>query len=296
MGTASATLGLVPDPRRGAPRGGGARGDTGKSKDGGSPTRRRQVRSRRRETAPSIQSVERAAHILSFFTTSRPRLTLSELTARLGMSKATAHRYAMALRQVNLLRYDPNTAEYTLGPQVLVLAAAARAGLPIITIAGPLMEDLVREINETVVLSVWDGEAPVVVRADDGTDRVVRVSVRPGSRLDLFGSAQGRVFCAFLPESAVPGLPEQLEHSPRLRGELSAIRESHIAINVSEYHGVRTIAAPVFADSQLVAVMALVGTTSTLSESASSDAAKALRATAERLSEIRGKFDGEVPD
>ncbi len=262
--------------------------------DGAGSTNRRQVRSRRRETAPSIQSVERAAHILSFFTTSRPRLTLSELTARLGMSKATAHRYAMALRRVNLLRYDPNTAEYTLGPQVLVLAAAARAGLPILTIAGPLMEDLVREVNETVVLSVWDGEAPVVVRADDGTDRVIRVSMRPGSRLDPFGSAQGRVFCAFLPEPSVPGLPEQLGLSPKLRTELAAIREGHIAINVSEYHGVRTIAAPVFADGRLIAVMALVGTTSTLSESTSSDAAKALRATAERLSEIRGKDNAEL--
>jgi DNA-binding IclR family transcriptional regulator len=295
MGAASDTLGGVPDTRRGGPRGGGARrSGTRGSRDVTGSTRRRQARSSRRETAPSIQSVERAAHILSFFTTSRPRLTLSELTARLGMSKATAHRYAMALRQVNLLRYDPNTAEYTLGPQVLVLAAAARAGLPMITIAGPLMEDLVREVNETVVLSVWDGEAPVVVRADDGTDRVVRVSVRPGSRLDPFASAQGRVFCAFLPEPSVPGLPDQLELSPKLRSELAAIREGHIAINVSEYYGVRTIAAPVFADGQLVAVMALVGTTTSLSESTSSDAAKALRATAERLSAIRGKGDGEL--
>ncbi|MGH8994924.1 MAG: IclR family transcriptional regulator [Acidimicrobiales bacterium] len=255
---------------------------------GAATATRRQLRPKRGDVTASIQSVERAAHILSFFTVSRPRLTLSELTARLGMSKATAHRYAMALRQVNLLRYDPSCGEYTLGPQVLVLAAAARAGLPIITVAGPLMEELVREVNETVVLSVWDGEAPVVVRVDDGTERVIRVSVRSGSRLDLFGSAQGRVFCAFLPDSSVPGMAEELARSPRLRAELTSIRERHIALNASELHGVRTIAAPVFADGQLVAVMALVGTTTTLSESAGSPAARALWRTAERLSEVHG--------
>ncbi len=249
---------------------------------------RRQLRSTRGEVTASIQSVERAAHILGFFTVSRPRLTLSELTARLGMSKATAHRYAMALRQVNLLRYDPTSGEYTLGPQVLVLAAAARAGLPIITVAGPLMEDLVREINETVVLSVWDGEAPVVVRVDDGTERVVRVSVRAGARLDPFRSAQGRVFCAFLPDGNVPGMDEEMDRSPKLRADIAAIRQQHVALNASELHGVRTIAAPVFADGQLVAVMALVGTTTTLSESVSSPAARALRRTAERLSEVHG--------
>lgn len=288
----------VADARRGtATRGvGGGGPPAARARRGGSvPQVRRSARRQHDEPTPSIQSVERAAHILNFFTTSRPRLTLSELTARLGMSKATAHRYAMALRKVNLLRYDPNTAEYTLGPQVLVLAAVARAGLPIFTIAGPLMEDLVRAVNETVVLSVWDGEAPVVVRVDDGTDQVVRVSVRAGSRLDPFTSAQGRVFCAFLPEAGVPGLPGKLAHSPKLRAELAAIRDGHIAINVSEYHGVRTIAAPVFADDQLVAVMALVGTTFTLSESTVSDAAKALRATAERLSAIRGKVESELP-
>lgn len=279
MTVTSDTLSVVPDATK------------GRTGDG---QRRRQARATRTEMTPSIQSVERAANILGFFTQSRPRLTLSELTARLGMSKATAHRYAMALRQVNLLRYDPARGEYTLGPQVLVLAAAARAGLQITTVAGPLMEELVRQVNETVVLSVWDGEAPVVVRVDDGTDRMVRVSVRTGSRLDPFGSAQGRVFCAFLPEANVPGLADALAESPKLRSELTAIRESHVGLNISEYHGVRTVAAPVFADDQILAVMALVGTTTTLSESASSDAAKALRSTAERLSAIRGKDDREL--
>ncbi len=246
----------------------------------------------REDLTPTIQSVERAARILNFFTVSRPRLTLSEMTARLGMSKATAHRYAMALRQVNLLRYDQSAAEYTLGPQVLVLAAAARAGLPIISLAGPLMEQLVREVNETVVLSIWEGEAPVVVRVDDGTERVIRVSVRAGSRLSPFESAQGRVFCAFLPEASVPGLAEALADSSQLRAELQAIRDSGIAVNVPGVHGVRTVAAPVFADGKITAVVALVGTTATLPDDLSSPAAKALTRAAKRLTELYGRHEG----
>ncbi|HLI16616.1 MAG TPA: IclR family transcriptional regulator [Acidimicrobiales bacterium] len=250
----------------------------------------------RAEMTPTIQSVERAARILNFFTVSRPRLSLTEITARLGMSKATAHRYAMALRQVNLLRYDPAAAEYTLGPQVLVLAAAARAGLPIIGIAGPIMEELVREVNETVVLSVWEGEAPVVVRVDDGTERIIRVSVRAGSRLSPFESAQGRVFCAFLPEGSVAGLEDELARSPRLKSDLDAIRETGLAVNFPNVHGVRTIAAPVFGASRIVAVVALVGTTATLSDDLASPAAKALQRAAKKLSELHGmeQAAGEV--
>jgi len=244
-----------------------------------------------RDDAPTIQSVERAARILGFFTVSRPRLTLSEITARLGMSKATAHRYAMALRQVNLLRYEAASGEYTLGPEVLVLAAAARAALPIVSLAGPLMEKLVREVNETVVLSVWDGEAPVVVRVDDGTDRVIRVSVRAGSRLDAGTSAQGRVFAAFLPEGSVPGLAAELRRSPATRADLEEIRRNGMAVNRGERHGVRTLAAPVFADGRIIAVMALVGTTTTVSDEVASDQSQALCRTARQLSDVYGRAE-----
>jgi DNA-binding IclR family transcriptional regulator len=241
------------------------------------------------EASSTIQSVERAAKLLGFFTVGRPRLTLSEITARLGVSKATAHRYAMVLRRVNLLRYDAPTASYTLGPQVLTLAAAARAGLPIITVAGPLMEELVGEVNETAVLSVWDGEAPVVVRVDDGTERLVRVSVRAGARLSPRDSAQGRVFSAFLPVSAVPDLEDDLRTSPQLSKDLESVRASGLAINSPEIHGVRTLAAPVFSDGNIVAVMALIGTTATVPDDISSQPAKALKRIAARLSEQFGE-------
>jgi DNA-binding IclR family transcriptional regulator len=235
----------------------------------------------------TIKSVERAARILGFFTPSRPRLTLTEMTARLGVSKATAHRYAMALRKVNLLRYDRAAAEYTLGPQILTLAAAARSGLPMINLAGPLMERLVREVNETVVLSVWDGELPVVVRVDDGTERILRISVQAGARLDL-DSSQGRVFSAFLGVDEVPGLAKALAASPDLGDELESVRQEGIATSSPGRHGVRTVAAPVFSDGQVVAVLALVGTTATLSDDISSPAAKALKVMARQLSDQFG--------
>lgn len=238
--------------------------------------------------AATIQSVERAAAILSFFTVTRPRLTLSEMTARLGVSKATAHRYAMALRRVGLLRYDKSLADYTLGPQVLTLATVARAGLPIITTAGPFMEQIVKAVNETSVLSVWDGDAPVVVRVDDSTERVVRVSVRAGARLSSLESAQGKVFCAYLPADQVGEIAAEIERDPTLAAELAAIRDVGVAVNTPEIHGVRTVAAPVFSEGRIIAVLAVVGTTATVSDDISSSTAKTLKRIAQELSEQFG--------
>lgn len=242
------------------------------------------------DAAPTIQTVQRAALILSAFTVSRPYLSLREITVRLGASKATAHRYTKALRAANLLRYDEQTALYSLGPQVLTLAASARAGLPIVTVAEPYLEKLVKQAGETVVLSVWDGEAPTVVRSADNTDQSVRISVRPGARLDVTGSAQGRVFCAFLPPDQVPGLPELLSQSPELAGDLATIRARGVAVDSLATAGVRTVAAPVFEGTTITATMAIVGTTASVPSDVDSAMAKSLVGTAADLSRRLGSL------
>ena len=241
--------------------------------------------------APTIQTVQRAALILDSFTVGKPHLSLNEITARLGASKATAHRYTKALRAANLLRYDERTALYSLGPQVLTLAASARAGLPIVTAAEPYMEALVKQVGETVVLSVWDGESATVVRSADNTDHLIRISVRTGSRLDLTNSAQGRVFCAFLPSQQVPTLAKLLRKSPELQHELDSIRTHGVSVNSPAINGVRTIAAPIFEGSAITAAMAIVGTTVSVPDDVASPMANALVDTTRALSQRLGNAD-----
>jgi DNA-binding IclR family transcriptional regulator len=226
------------------------------------------------ERAPINQSIERAARLLSLFTVEEPELTLAELTARLGTSKATAHRYATALRRSGLLRLSAGG--YTLGPRIVELAATALAGLRIVKVAGPYLERLVAAVNETAVLSVWDGEAPVVVRVDDNTDRLVRINVRTGSRLPL-DSAQGKIFRTYLAPD--PGLDD--------------VREHGIAFNERIVEGIAALAAPVFQGDEIVASMALVGTTAAISRDPGSPMAVRLRDAAAALSAELGFLQPE---
>lgn len=231
---------------------------------------------RRVNGTPGNQSVERAVRLLSAFTPEEPELTLNQLMDRIGTGKATTHRYAMALREPGLLRYDAASGLYSLGPRVVEMAAAARASLRVIGIAAPYMERLVRELNETVVLSVWDGERPVVVRVDDRTDRVVRMVVQTGSRLPL-SSSQGRVFCAYLRDfnAAAHGMAT---------AELEEIRRHGVAVNSQVMQGIRAVAAPVFQDGDITATLAVVGTTAAIPVEPDSPVAALVRQTADRLS------------
>jgi DNA-binding IclR family transcriptional regulator len=229
--------------------------------------------------APINQSVERAVQMLGFFTPEEPELTLAQLTKRLGTSRATTHRYAMALRRVGLLRYDAGSGAHSLGPRIVELAATALSGLRIIRIAGPHMERLAAELNETVVLSIWDGDSPVVMRVADNTDRVVHIVVRTGSRLARTTSAQGKVFLAFAAEGE--GLGEK---------EAARVRETRIAVNTQNEDGIRAIATPIFQDRDCIATMAVVGTIANLPAKENAPLCLRLREMADILSAELGFF------
>jgi DNA-binding IclR family transcriptional regulator len=135
------------------------------------------------------------------------------------------------------------------------------------------MERLVAELNETVVLSIWDGESPVVVRVEDNTDRLVRIIVRTGARLPRETSAQGKIFLAF----GTSG--DELSHRER-----ATILEHRVAVNSQVVDGIRAIATPIFQGEELTAAMAVVGTIASVPDEADSTVAKRLRAAAEALS------------
>ena len=224
---------------------------------------------------PAIQSVERAARMLGLFTVDEPQLMLSDLTARMGMSKATVHRYATALRNAGLLRFTGGY--YTLGPRVVELASAALAGLSVMKVAGPYLERLVAESGETAVLSVWDGEAPVVVRVDDNSSRLVRIVVATGSRLPQ-DSAQGQMFRAFMEPAGSSA-------------ELDSIRDARLSHYSQVVEGIAALAAPVFQGEEIVATIALVGTTSSIG--ADGELGALLRDAAENLSTELGFVEPE---
>jgi DNA-binding IclR family transcriptional regulator len=217
--------------------------------------------------APVNQSVERAARMLGLFSVDEPELSLSELTNRMGLTKATGHRYATALRRAGLLRASNGL--YSLGPRVVELAAAALAGLGVIRVAEPYMLRLVTDTGQTTVLSVWDGEAPVVVRVAENHERLVRIVVAAGSRLPA-DSAQGQVFRAFLEDNDDPAL--------------ASVRRDQLAATAVVVDGVTAVAAPVFQGEEIVATMALVGTSATIDAEPGSVMAAALRNAATGLS------------
>src|SRR6516165_107682 len=88
-------------------------------------------------SAPSVEravAVERAIEILDFLTTHPGRgFTLSELSRRLGISKATTHAILARLTDRALLARNPDTLEYRLGPALVPMGSVAERSFPALT-------------------------------------------------------------------------------------------------------------------------------------------------------------------
>lgn len=228
------------------------------------------------ERSGTIQSVERAARLLALFTSQRPQLSLAEMCEGFGFGKATTHRYAMSLRRAELLKYDASTNLYSVGPRAISLAGAAVAGVPMLSAAAVYMRRLSEAVEETVALSVWDGEAPVVVHVASPASRTIHAAVRVGVRL-AEGMAQYKVFHAFGPDDL------RIKASAATRAELEKVRDTEVAFATGQ--GWRAAACPVFDGRGLAACLAIIGVADRISDDPESQACMALRTAARELSE-----------
>jgi DNA-binding IclR family transcriptional regulator len=120
----------------------------------------------------------------------QPR-SLAELVEATGLSRATAHRLAVALEDHGLVRRDPE-GRFTLGARLVALGRAASAGLSLVEVAGPALADLRDATGESVQLYVREGDDRVCVAALE-SPHGLRTIVPVGARLPLAVGSAGRV-------------------------------------------------------------------------------------------------------
>jgi IclR family acetate operon transcriptional repressor len=161
-----------------------------------------------RDDSGNLQSVRRAISALEEVSDAGS-IGVSELGRRLGVHKATASRLVATLSERGLLERDPLTDRFRLGFGLIRLAGAAMAGLDIVRVAHPILEELAERTEETVNLGVLAGDAVVYVDQVTGTRSIVAVSW-VGRRTPLHCTSNGKVLLAF----AEPAARDQLLEAP----------------------------------------------------------------------------------
>lgn len=149
-----------------------------------------QQRTKPREGA---QTAARALQILRSFADGGPFKSLTEIVREQGLHKSIIFRLVTTLEQEGFLVRDPQSKQYRLGLTLLELGEAARNSLDIRREALGVMQDLVRQIGETVFLTVLHGDEAVCVDLVESPNEV-KVTYRVGFRHPLHAGAPGKLF------------------------------------------------------------------------------------------------------
>lgn len=209
---------------------------------------------RRRTSEESMKSLGKLVRVLECFSTDDRTLSLSDICARTGFPRSTAHRLMASLRDVGFLDQERERDAYRLGLKLFELGNVALSNLDIHREAHPYVDALKRMTGNVVTVAIFDGFRAVVVRRTGGT-------MDSDTKPDLIENAPahctsvGKATLAFQPEEVIDRLIERglerftettITDGDALRRELSEIRKRGYAVDEGEHRpGLRCIGAPI---------------------------------------------------
>lgn len=156
-----------------------------------------------------VQSFARGLEVIRSFSAQAPEQTLSEVAAHTGMTRAGARRILLTLQSLGYV--DSDGKYFHLTPRILDLGYAYLSSMPLWSLAGPSMEQLVDTVQESCSAAVLDGlDVVYVLRVH--THKIMSTNLGVGSRLPAFWTSLGRVLLAAQPDEQVQAL---LERCPR---------------------------------------------------------------------------------
>jgi DNA-binding IclR family transcriptional regulator len=245
---------------------------------------------------PGTQAVQRVLSLLKAFPDENPKRSLTELSAAAGLNKATAHRMLSVLEREGFVYRSPETGEFQLGSEMIVLGTRALKSVDVRTVARTELQALARDTGEDTTLEILVETEVLIVDEERGRGLLV-LGTELGTRWPAHATATGKVLLAdaglALPETS-EGLSAITKHTivswDRWNATLSEVREKGYATNVEELeYGYVSVAAPVRdREGRTTAAISVGGSVERVTIDRIPALAKVVREAASRISESLG--------
>jgi IclR family transcriptional regulator, KDG regulon repressor len=251
------------------------------------------------ENCSLVPAVDRAARLLHVIAGSDTPLGVSELSRQLKFNKSTTHDILTTLCHHRLLERDESTKTYRLGVALVELGHRAGEHIDLRAVAHPLVIELARAVEETIILGTYhDGQVAIVDREEAPHD--VKITAPLGRRLYYSTGVFGKIFLAAMPEAEANKLVRErplraytaksITKITAYRAALEQVRAQGYALDDEEYlAGVCAAAAPVNDEQgRVVAALTVVGFSTRLSNARLLQIAKQICETAAEISRQLG--------
>ena len=246
-----------------------------------------------------IESVKKACHIISCFSSEEPVLGNAEIAGKLGMSPSTTHHLLSTLCNEGVLMKDQKR-KYRLGWKLLEWNNNVMFQQDIYDKAIPLVKELIHRFIGTAHIAMFDkGEVVFVLKVSSQEASPVHTYI--GSRKPAYATSTGKVLLAFnssyLKETISRGLSRQAPNTitdvDKLKKELELVCEMGYSISDNENNtATYAIAAPILSYSgKTIAAVNLVGPASYMQGSNRTKIIQSVINTAQSISQELGYIE-----
>ena len=203
-----------------------------------------------------IRSVENALFLLEALAEEDSQCSLSQLSQRLGMTKASLFRLMATFESHGYVERHQGSSEYKLGLAAFEVGQKLLSRMTLLHKARPVMSQLVRQCNETAYLVIQRESDALFLEMIDN-DQKVKVVSQVGRRVPLESCAAGKMFLAFAQKTNRNLLNKQ----PHLAEELEQTRKAGFCLDQNGVgEGSTCLAVPLYGSSnELIGALALVG-------------------------------------
>ena len=152
-----------------------------------------------------IHVIDRAAQILDCFGFDHQELSVSEIGAKTGLHRSTAHRILMALEYNDLIKQNPSTGKYHLGIKLFKLGHQAVSQLNLREICRPFLSRLMNDTKETIHLAVLDDDQVLYLDKVEGP-HALRMPSRVGRHIPTYCTSLGKAMLSCLDDQEVKSI------------------------------------------------------------------------------------------
>ena len=242
-------------------------------------------------------TVEKALKVLELLSTYDTPVRLAELSRELGMNKSTTYRMLETMGQHGFVQQDEPNGRYMITTKLWEIGVRAFQRLDIRAWGRPYLEQIGRDVGETSILAIADGQDVVIIEKCDSAQAVQAFSPL-GSRTPIHCSSLGKAFLMVDTDEKIkrlrlplkPFTDKTLTTVTALRADIAKATAEGVAVAFDEFdEGVSGVAAPVIGvDGTVHAVIGITVPTIRANGDAFGHAKQVVRLEAAKFSSALG--------
>ncbi len=256
-----------------------------------------------KENNIKLNTIGKAIKVFEAIQSAKKPMSIKEISDAVGLNKSSIHHHIKTLTEFGYLQQNQDTRKYDIGLNLVRVGQAYLQRLDVRERGHLFLEELSKELNETVHMLVLDNEEAVYVDKVDVNHQAgaLQCSSFIGLRTDVYSTASGKVLLSNLERGSLDNIIKNLQILPitsytltnirEFEKELALTKERGYGLDLQEHSlGLQCIAVPVInLHSQCVAAISVSCPIATISrEMLENEVLEKLKVTGNKISLAMG--------